>query len=581
MLKRQPPYWTPMWLVLICLLFGCSAPIAEAELPQPTYTPTLTATPTATPTQTPTPTATPTAIPTIVIPMLTPTVTPTLAPALPTLWDFPERVVPDTFGIEIHFTQAGQQELNYISNSGVRWVRMDMFWHIVETELGKYNFSEYDVLVKTMTQRGIRIIFILDYGNSLYDLGYAPVSPGGQAAFAHFAAVAANRYRDKGIIWEIWNEPNLDHFWTPKANASDYGQLALRTAAAIRRVDPSALIVAPALCGFDWNYWNTLGQMGLFKQVNGITFHGYGVMEPEKLLEPYLMLRALVNRYQPAWQLPILSGEWGFSTTRGGMSETQQAQYLTRQWLFNLSHDINLSIWYDWHDDGPNPDDPENNYGIVHNDYTAKPAYHAVSTLLSTLDGYRFLRRVPLESSGDYLLLFENEMRLAMVLWTTGSAHTVVLPVAVEDVALVEMTGATDVLKSDGSGLAIQISQSPRYLLFREDQVTTELSGWRPYNTINTLYTNKEEGVLLVFKNQFERSRYGAFEIRAQGTTRGTLDVMLGPESQQQFRIPVDLTGLQGTVSAEVRFIPENGAMLPLQSAQIVLQITQAPEPAP
>ncbi|MBN2003362.1 MAG: cellulase family glycosylhydrolase [Anaerolineae bacterium] len=573
-------HWSKLLLpcALLCLLFGCTAPIAEAELPGPTHTPTPTVTPTATPTETPTPTPTPTAIPTIVIPMLTPTITPTVEPTLPVLWDIPERVIPEPFGIEIHFTQAGQQELDYITRSGVGWVRMDMFWHIVETELGKYNFAEYDTLVRTMTQRGIRIIFILDYGNSLYDLGYAPVSPGGQASFARFAAVAANRYRDKGIIWEIWNEPNLDHFWTPKANASDYGQLALRTAAAIRRVDPSAIIVAPALCGFDWNYWHTLGQMGLFKQINAVTFHGYGVTEPEKLLEPYMLLRTLVNRYQPAWQLPILSGEWGFSTTRGGMSEGQQAQYLARQWLFNLSHDINLSIWYDWHDDGPDPYDPENNYGIVHNDYTAKPAYRAASTLLSTLDGYRFLRRVPLELSSDYLLLFENGKRLGMALWTTGGAHTVVLPVAVDEVEIVEMTGETNVLDSDGNGLAIQISQSPRYLLFRENQITAELGGWRPYDTINLLNASLGEGVRLVFENHLETPRYGNFEIRAQGTVRGTLDVMLEPETEQQFRIPIDLTGLQGTVVAEVRFIPENNAMLPLQSAEIWLQIIQTGE---
>ena len=51
---------------------------------------------------------------------------------------------------------------------------MDMFWHSIETAPASYNFGEYDVLVKSMVSRGIRIVFILDYGNPLYDNGYPP-----------------------------------------------------------------------------------------------------------------------------------------------------------------------------------------------------------------------------------------------------------------------------------------------------------------------------------------------------------------------------------------------------------------------
>ncbi len=55
----------------------------------------------------------------------------------------------------------------------------------------------------------IRIVFILDYGNDLYGGGNAHHFDAGRAAFARFAAAAARHYRGKGIIWEIWNEPNL------------------------------------------------------------------------------------------------------------------------------------------------------------------------------------------------------------------------------------------------------------------------------------------------------------------------------------------------------------------------------------
>lgn len=566
--------------LLLCLLLlpACAAPTALAEPPSATPSPTVTSTPTPTatptPTLTPTPTATPTPIPTIVILMLTPTVTPTATAEPYTVWQLPDRVIPEPFGVNIHFTRAGAQELDYLARGGFRWVRMDFQWHLVETELGKYNFSDYDFLVASMARRGIRLVFILDYGNPLYDHGYPPTSPGGRAAFARFAAAAAARYRDSGVIWEIWNEPNLDHFWTPKANAGDYGALALVTAAAIRRADPDALIVAPALCGYEWAFWETLGRLGLFQHLDAITVHSYGVLSPEEILHPYLALRALVDRHNPRWTLPILSGEWGFSTTEGGMSEGQQAQYLARQWLFNLAHDIHLNIWYDWHDDGPDPHDPEHHFGIVRHDYTAKPAYQAARALLTTLDGYRFMRRIPLERADDYLLLFQKDAQVALAVWTTGEAHTLILPIPTDDVETVDMLGNVSTLESQGAGLAVPVSPSPRYLVFRADQGAAPLGGWRPLNTINRLQAGAEESLRIVFENAALTPLSGEFSVRVQGQVRGTASVALFPEEAQQIRLPVDLAGLSGALPAEIVWMPDQEVgMAPLQSALVWVMV--------
>lgn len=572
-----------IYVPLLFLLMSCATPTVQfvpftatpTLTPSPSLTPTLTPAPTATPS----PTLTPTVIPTIVIPMLTPTLTPTATSPPYPVWNIPERVVPETFGVEIHFTRAGKQELDYIARGGFGWVRMDMFWHMVETALGQYDFSDYDVLVAAMEARGIRIVFILDYGNSLYDQGYPPTSPGGMAAFARFAAAAARRYRDRGIIWEIWNEPNLDHFWTPQANAADYARLALRVANAIHRADPGAVVVAPAVCGYEWAFWTTVGQMGLFQRLDAITIHSYGVYSPEEILPLYLTLRGLINRYNPQWKIPILSGEWGFATTQGGMSELQQAQFLTRQWLFNISHDINLSIWYDWHDDGPDPYDPEHHFGIVRHDYTTKASYQAARTLMKTLDGYRFLRRIPLANGDDYLLLFQKEAadaaQVALVGWTTAPAHSVILPIPTDDVEWVALLGDVNMLESVGNGLAMTLSQSPRYLMFRPDQAAAQLGGWRPEDTVNCVVNDGQASIPLIFENSGIGPLTGVVEVRVYGEVRGTLAVAISPGGRQYVRVPVNLTALSGNVQAEIHFVPESAVMLPLQSALIWLQVTR------
>ena len=66
-------------------------------------------------------------------------------------------------------------------------------------------------------------------------------------AFVAFAAAAVERYRDINLIWEIYNEPNRDNFWEPKANPAEYMTLAKTAIAAIRRQQPDAVFIAPAL----------------------------------------------------------------------------------------------------------------------------------------------------------------------------------------------------------------------------------------------------------------------------------------------------------------------------------------------
>ena len=115
-----------------------------------------------------------------------------------------------------------------------------MDWAKVEPQQNHFDFSAFDRLVASMSKRGVRIVFILDYGNPNYDYWRPPENPETRAAFARFAARAAYRYRGKGIIWDIWNEPNLLQFWHSGPNAEHYGLLALETIAAIRGADPTA-----------------------------------------------------------------------------------------------------------------------------------------------------------------------------------------------------------------------------------------------------------------------------------------------------------------------------------------------------
>ncbi|MBK9389972.1 MAG: hypothetical protein IPN68_07195 [Bacteroidetes bacterium] len=99
-------------------------------------------------------------------------------------------------------------------------------------------------------------------------------------------------------------------------------------------------------------------------------------MSPETAVEDYKKIRELITRYTTDGKpgIPIISGEWGYSSSSKGVALETQAAYIVRMQLSNLLYGIPFSIWYDWKNDGPDPEEHEHNFGSVTNDLKPKPA---------------------------------------------------------------------------------------------------------------------------------------------------------------------------------------------------------------
>ena len=131
----------------------------------------------------------------------------------------------------------------------------------------------------------------------------------------------------------------------------------------------------------------------------------------------------MIARYaSPAGRmLPIVSSEWGYSTAEGAVSEAVQANYLSRQWLANLAAGVNVSIFYDWRDDGDDPKDRECRFGTVRRNLDPKPSYVAAQSLIRSLTGYAFRHRIAGSSDTDWKLLFQkgdDPAALILVEWS-------------------------------------------------------------------------------------------------------------------------------------------------------------------
>src|SRR6185295_973894 len=154
--------------------------------------------------------------------------------------------IPESFGVNIDFTDPRPGEIKMLSEAGFRWVRMDRKWDVTETEPGRYDFSPYDRLVAALQPYNIHTLFILDYGNPLYDNGAPPRTEATRQAFARWAVAAAKHFAGRGALWEVYNEPNHSMFWPPQPNVQEYIELAKAVGRGFREQVPDEKLIGPA-----------------------------------------------------------------------------------------------------------------------------------------------------------------------------------------------------------------------------------------------------------------------------------------------------------------------------------------------
>lgn len=387
--------------------------------------------------------------------------------------------IPTGLGVNVHFV-GKQVDIDMISDAGFNMVRTDLFWSAVETKKGVYDFESYgyDALTEELIKEDIRPYYVLAYSNTLYEKhGASIVTNKGREAFNRYVDEATRRYKNKGVIWEVWNEPNLDS-WEPQPNIDEYSLLLKQTSKTIKENDPSGIVVAPALAGLSeesLKWLEELFKKGALDYVDAISVHPYRAWAPESVAYEYEILRELIKKYSSK-PIPIISGEWGYSTANGWyglhLTEEQQASYLVRMFLINKLNNIPISIWYGWENDGNDPNNGEHNFGLrQENTAVPKLAYHAMNTFSYMLSDYQFTNRIATDNPDDYVLKFVNkEEKIVLVMWTVGNTHEISVPLANAKGYVFSMFGKNLPFHDSNDGSYIEISNNPIYLIVEGEE---------------------------------------------------------------------------------------------------------------
>ncbi|MES2490104.1 MAG: cellulase family glycosylhydrolase [Pseudomonadota bacterium] len=397
--------------------------------------------------------------------------------------NLPTPSIANSPGVSIHFVRGNTKDLDMMAAAGVKIVRTDFKWDAIEYMKGRYDWSAYDELVTNITTRGMRPYFILDYSNSLYETvkvvsqngvwsSYieSPNDAKSVAAFAAWAKAAALRYQSKNVIWEIWNEPNIS-FWKPTPNVTNYTTLAKATCNAIHGAVPSAAVIGGATSGIDWNFLSPFLSSGILDCVDGISVHPYRGQTPDSVSGEYQYLAWLIDQSAPSnrkGMIPVINSEWGYTTVAGGLPQADQANFLVRSQLVGLLNNVPISIWYDWKNDGSDPNDYEHNFGMVNADLTPKPAYQALKSMTTQLSGYQLMQRVAMPDPYASVLIFVNAAgKYKLVVWTSASSYAITLFNGITANAIVPVTdisGVTNNVAINWSGITLTLKPSPQYV---------------------------------------------------------------------------------------------------------------------
>jgi hypothetical protein len=272
---------------------------------------------------------------------------------------------------------SGAKQHQLFNLSGAKWARQDFWWGSIETSQGKFDWEFPDKVVAQYRKYGINLFPIICYG-SAWQKSEAPTTAAERQLCARYTYLLVSRYRNTVHAWEIWNEPNILPFWSPKPNPADYAALLKECYTAAKNADPDCIIVAGALAGADEQFLRGMYQNGAKGYFDAISYHTYGQNPPEHYIQNEInMLHKIMAEFGDT--KPIWMTETGYYTGPMGISEDQQAKWIVRShlnWLSAGTDKIFELTLLDWTDD-PNTPDATSFRGIAHRSFAPKPSFYA------------------------------------------------------------------------------------------------------------------------------------------------------------------------------------------------------------
>jgi hypothetical protein len=268
-----------------------------------------------------------------------------------------------------------ESEWALLAGSGATSVRAAFFWSQAQpTGAETTDFTASDSIVLAAARHGLAVLPVVQFtpawAAAVPGEGGSP--PGDAADYGRYLQALVGRYGPRGSVWsehpelkprpirdwQIWNEPNIDRYWSTQPFAKSFVRLLRTARKALRKADPGARAILAGLPNKSWAALRSIYGAGGRGTFDAVALHPY-TGKPVNVVKLVMLTRRIMRRYgdarMPVWVTELSWPASSGKTTGGGGFETDekgQAQRLRRGLLLLAAARRKLRIervyWYTW-----------------------------------------------------------------------------------------------------------------------------------------------------------------------------------------------------------------------------------------
>lgn len=318
--------------------------------------------------------------------------------------------------------------LDYVKQAGFNYIRADFSWERLEKGAkGAYDYSALDYIMQEINKRGMHLMAILCYSNKLYTQNSKSGIADNETldAFLKYVKTVAKRYPEIKYF-EVWNEPNNNGFWYPKANVNDYANFVKAVSNAVKEVRPDAYVVGGAIDisknGPGWS--RELFDLDIYPYIDAFSTHPYYhvALNDAKFLDRVRNYTDITEDYG-GWKDVYLS-EAGWTTYGKKELEPTLAKEDIKI-LINADYlDTRVNLFNMW--------DEGETFGLLNPDYSAKASFAAVENYKSKTAGAQFLTEINLNNNCRTMMYRKNNLPMLISWCFSGESAVIEFPEAVK-----------------------------------------------------------------------------------------------------------------------------------------------------
>lgn len=269
-------------------------------------------------------------------------------------------------------------DLSLANQLGVNMVRVEFPWRFLEPQRGVYDWTRADLIVKEAMYYHVELQPIVVYSPTW--VGSPTAAPAPQD-FRTFMTALVGRYHATIHYWELWNEPDLDKYWSAGEQAY-VEDILIPGNQGIKAADPNALVVlgGPSWASGDW--FHRIYEYGAGDSFDIVSWHAYGGVN--NALASTRNMQALMAFHHQS-NKPLWIGEYGMQDS--SVNDSAQSSLLTG--VLTSDSAIAQADWYTLRDEAAMECCPPTiavlgSYGLVRRDgVTLKAGFATLQRLIS------------------------------------------------------------------------------------------------------------------------------------------------------------------------------------------------------